>query len=212
MKALSLFIAGLIASGVMTMAPADADSRKDGAAAPKLEKATFAGGCFWCMEPPFEKLTGVVSVTSGYTGGQKKDPTYEEVSAGATGHAEAVEVLYDPSQVTYGELLDVFWRSIDPTTRDGQFVDVGRQYRPAIFYHNEQQKRLAEESKSRLAESGKFDKPIATEIVPAQTFYPAEEYHQDYYKKNPIRYKFYRYNSGRDQFLEKVWGKDGKPK
>jgi methionine-S-sulfoxide reductase len=123
-----------------------------------------------------------------------------------------VEVLYDPSQVTYGELLDVFWRNIDPTTRDGQFVDVGRQYRTSIFYHTEQQKRLAEESKSRLALSGKFDKPLVTEIVPAQTFYPAEEYHQDYYKKNPIRYKFYRYNSGRDQFLEKVWGKDGKPK
>ncbi len=175
-------------------------------AAQKLEKATFAGGCFWCMEPPFVSLKGVVSVTSGYTGGHKKNPTYEEVSSGATGHAEAIEILYDPSRVAYSELLDVFWRNIDPTTPNQQFVDVGTQYRSAIFYHNEEQRRLAEESKIKLEKSGRFDKPVATEITQATTFYKAEEYHQKYYQKNPIRYKFYRYNSGRDQYLKKAWG------
>ncbi len=171
----------------------------------KYEKAIFAGGCFWCMEHPFDKLEGVISTTVGYTGGTKKDPTYEEVSAGGTGHAESVEVTFDPSRIRYDELLDVFWRNIDPTTPNRQFVDVGSQYRAAIFYLNEEQKRLAEESKARLEASGRYDKPIVTEIVPAMTFYRAEEYHQDYYKKNPIRYKFYRYNSGRDRYLEKVW-------
>ncbi|HAR45534.1 MAG: peptide-methionine (S)-S-oxide reductase [Nitrospirae bacterium GWC2_57_13] len=172
-----------------------------------LEKATFAGGCFWCMEPPFHKLKGVVSTNSGYAGGLKDNPTYEEVSAGGTGHTEAVEVLYDPAQVTYEQLLDVFWKNIDPTAKDRQFVDLGSQYRAAIFYHNEDQKRLAEASKKKLAKSGIFDRPIVTEISPAGKFWPAEEYHQDYYTKNPVRYKFFRYNSGRDQFLEKAWGK-----
>lgn len=174
----------------------------------KQEKATFAGGCFWCMEHPFETLKGVISTTSGYTGGHKENPTYEEVSAGTTGHAEAVEVIYDPTQVSYAKLLDVFWMNIDPTVTNRQFVDVGSQYRAAIFYHNEEQKKLAEESKEQLDKSGRFDKPIVTEITPASVFYPAEEYHQDYYNKNPIRYKLYRYGSGRDQFLNKVWQKE----
>jgi peptide methionine sulfoxide reductase msrA/msrB len=173
----------------------------------RYEKATFAGGCFWCMEPPFEKLDGVTEVISGYTGGDKANPTYEEVSAGKTGHAEAVQIAYDPSKVSYSKLLEVFWRQIDPTDGGGQFVDRGRQYRSAIFYHNEEQKRLAERSKEELQKSGRFSKPIVTEIIKASIFYKAEEYHQDYYKKNPVRYKFYRFNSGRDQFLKKAWEK-----
>jgi peptide methionine sulfoxide reductase msrA/msrB len=173
-----------------------------------LQVATFAGGCFWCAEADFEKLPGVVKVISGYTGGQKKNPTYEEVSAGTTGHVEAVQVYYDPARVSYEALLDYFWRHIDPTDDGGQFVDRGSQYRSAIFYHNEAQKRLAEKSKEALSRSGKFAKPIVTEIRPFTVFYKAEEYHQDYYKKNPLRYKFYRYGSGRDQFLEKIWGKE----
>jgi methionine-S-sulfoxide reductase len=174
------------------------------------EVATFAGGCFWCMEPPFDELPGVESTTSGYTGGKEEDPTYEQVSSGATGHAEAVRVVYDPRKVSYEKLLDVFWRNIDPTAVDGQFVDVGRQYRSAIFYHDDEQKRLAEISRDQLAASGRFEGPIVTEIVPAGPFYPAEEYHQDYYRKNPIRYQWYRWGSGRDQFLEKVWGAEHK--
>ncbi len=170
-----------------------------------LKKATFAGGCFWCMEPPFDQLDGVVSTTSGYTGGTEKDPTYKEVSAGATGHAEAVQILYDPEKTSYETLLEVFWRNINPTTPNRQFVDVGAQYRSAIFYHDEAQRELAEKSKADLAASGRFDQPLVTEIVPITQFYPAEEYHQDYYKKNPMRYKFYRYGSGRDQYLEKIW-------
>ena len=172
----------------------------------KLEKATFAGGCFWCMEPPFEKLDGVIEVISGYTGGSKENPTYEEVSAGGTGHVEAVQITYDPTKITYSDLLDVFWRQIDPTDPNGQFVDRGSQYRSVIFYHDEEQKRLADQSKEALDKSGRYDKPIVTEIVEASVFYEAEDYHQDYYKKNPIRYKYYRYNSGRDQYLKKVWG------
>lgn len=175
--------------------------------AQQLEKATFAGGCFWCMEQPFDELDGVISTTSGYTGGQKDDPTYREVSAGTTGHAESVEVLFDPDKVSYSELLDVFWRNIDPTTPDRQFVDVGTQYRTAIFYHSDEQKRLAEESREKMDGSGRFGKPVVTEITPAGTFYRAEDYHQDYYKKNPIRYKFYRLGSGRDKYLRQIWGK-----
>jgi peptide methionine sulfoxide reductase msrA/msrB len=173
-----------------------------------LEKATFAGGCFWCMTPPFEKLEGVEKVVSGYTGGHTVNPTYEDVTSETTGHYESVEITYDPSKVSYEKLLDVFWHQINPTDAGGQFVDRGPSYRSAIFFHNEEQKRLAEESKKKLAASGKFDKPIVTEILPAGPFYPAEEYHQDYWKKNPIRYKFYRYNSGRDQYIEKTWGKE----
>jgi methionine-S-sulfoxide reductase len=175
-----------------------------------MARAIFAGGCFWCMEPPFEKLGGVISVTSGYTGGEKKNPTYEEVSAGGTGHAEAVQIIYDPKKVDYETLLEVFWQNIDPTDGGGQFVDRGSQYRSAIFILDGTQKRLAEESKERLARSGRFAAPIVTEIGAATTFYPAEEYHQDYYKKNPVRYKYYRWGSGRDQFLDRIWGEGRK--
>ncbi len=178
------------------------------AGAPRLEKATFAGGCFWCITPPFEKLDGVKEVISGYTGGHTINPTYNDVTSETTGHLESVEIIYDPSKVSYEKLLDVFWMQINPTDAGGQFVDRGPSYKSAIFYHNDEQKRLAEESKKRLGASGKFDKPIVTEILPAGPFYRAEDYHQDYWKKNPIRYKFYRYNSGRDQYLEKIWGKD----
>jgi peptide-methionine (S)-S-oxide reductase len=167
-------------------------------------KATFAGGCFWCMEPPFDKLDGVISTISGYAGGKKKNPTYEEVSAGKTGHAEVVQITYDPKKITYEKLLEVFWRNVDPLTPNRQFCDVGSQYRTAIFYHDETQKRLAEESKKAL--SKRFKEPIVTEIVAAAEFYPAEDYHQDYYIKNPLRYKYYRYNCGRDQRLEALWG------
>jgi peptide-methionine (S)-S-oxide reductase len=170
--------------------------------------ATFAGGCFWCMEPPFDKLPGVIATTSGYTGGKTENPTYEQVSGGRTGHAEAVQVLYDPTKVTYAQLLDVFWRNIDPHDAGGQFCDRGDQYRTAIFVHDEGQRKLAEESKRALEASGKLKKPIVTEIVAATKFYPAEEYHQDYYKKNPFRYKFYRTNCGRDARLKQVWGAD----
>jgi peptide methionine sulfoxide reductase msrA/msrB len=174
----------------------------------KLEKATFAGGCFWCTESDFEKLPGVVKVISGYTGGNKENPTYAEVSSGKTGHLEAIQVYYDPTQITYEELLDHFWKHVDPTDAGGQFVDRGAQYRSAIFYHDEDQKRLAEKSKEALGKSGKFNKPIATEILKFTKFYEAEDYHQDYYKTHALKYKFYRYGSGRDQFLEKVWGKE----
>jgi peptide-methionine (S)-S-oxide reductase len=171
-----------------------------------LAKATFAGGCFWCMEPPFDKLDGVISSTSGYIGGQKKDPTYEEVSAGVTGHTEAVEIVYDSTKVGYEKLLEVFWRNIDPTTANRQFCDVGSQYRTGIFYHDEEQKKLAEKSKRDIDESGKLSSPIVTEITEATEFYPAEDYHQDYYKKNPIRYKYYRFGCGRDDRLDELWG------
>ena len=173
-----------------------------------LETATFAGGCFWCVESDLEKIDGVMGVISGYTGGQQRDPTYEQVSAGGTGHLEAVQVVYDPSKVTYVELLDVFWRHVDPTDSGGQFVDRGPQYRTAIFYHNEEQRRLAQKSKEELENSNIFDKPIVTEILEGSKFYRAEDYHQDYYKKNPIRYRYYRYRSGRDQFLDRVWTDD----
>jgi peptide-methionine (S)-S-oxide reductase len=177
------------------------------ASGPGLEKATFAGGCFWCMEPAYDKLEGVKSVVSGYTGGHKLNPTYEEVSSGTTGHTEAIEIAYDPSVISYSKLLDIFWHNVDPTVKDRQFCDVGTQYRSAIFYQNEEQKRLAEASKKTLEQSKRFPGPIYTEIVPAATFYPAEEYHQKYYQKNPVRYKYYRYSCGRDQRLKDLWGK-----
>jgi len=170
------------------------------------QKATFAGGCFWCMQHPFEKLEGVLSTIVGYTGGAQKNPTYREVSAGRTGHAESVEIVYDSSRIHYKTLLDVFWRNIDPTTLDRQFTDIGPQYRTAIFYHDEEQKRLALLSKEELEKSGRYDKPIVTEIVAAAEFYKAEEYHQYYYKKRRIQYKLYRLGSGRDGYLNKIWG------
>ena len=167
--------------------------------------AVFAGGCFWCTESDFEKVNGVIEVISGYTGGHDDHPTYKEVSAGRTGHVEAVQVIYDPTRITYEELLDVFWRHVDPTDPGGQFVDRGSQYRSAIFYADEKERQLAEASKKRLADSGPFTKPIVTDILPLGTFYKAEDYHQDYYKRNPIRYKWYRSGSGRDKFLKKTW-------
>ncbi|MFW6082061.1 MAG: peptide-methionine (R)-S-oxide reductase MsrB [Desulfosalsimonas sp.] len=170
-----------------------------------LETATFAGGCFWCMEPPFEKLEGVVSVTSGYAGGTEENPSYEEVAGGKTGHMEAVQIEFDPRIISFDRLLEVYWQQIDPTDAGGSFVDRGPQYRSAIFYHDNTQKKLAEKSLRELSDSGLFKKPIATEIRPFKTFYKAEEYHQDYYKEKALRYKFYRYNSGRDQFIEKHW-------
>jgi peptide-methionine (S)-S-oxide reductase len=179
------------------------------AAQTALAKATFAGGCFWCMEPPFDKLEGVVSTTSGYTGGQKKNPTYQEVSAGGTGHTEAVQVVYDPNKIGYEKLLEVFWRNVDPLDPKGQFCDKGNQYRTGVFYHDERQRELAEASKRALENSGRLKSPIVTQIVPASEFYPAEAYHQDYYQKNPVRYKFYRLNCGRDQRLEQLWGASG---
>ena len=177
-----------------------------GAATASLAKATFAGGCFWCMESPFESLDGVVSVTVGYTGGTKVNPTYEQVSAGGTGHAESVQIAYDPAKISYQKLLEIFWHNIDPLTADAQFCDHGHQYRSAIFFQDATQKKLAEESKRALEASGRFKQPIVTEITAASTFYPAEEYHQHYHQKNPVRYRFYRLTCGRDSRLRELWG------
>jgi peptide-methionine (S)-S-oxide reductase len=171
----------------------------------KLATATFAGGCFWCMEPPFDELPGVVSTTSGYTGGDRKNPTYEQVSAGGTGHVEAVQIVFDPAKISYEKLLEVYWRNVDPLDGGGQFCDRGSTYRTAVFYHDAGQQRLAEASKAAVGQ--KLKRALATEIRAAGEFYAAEEYHQDYYRKNPLRYKFYRYNCGRDQRLEALWGK-----
>ncbi|MDK2792236.1 MAG: peptide methionine sulfoxide reductase msrA/msrB [Deferribacteres bacterium] len=176
------------------------------------EKATFAGGCFWCIEEAFEKIDGVIEAVSGYTGGHVENPTYRDVSSGYTGHFEAVEVTYDPLKVSYEDLLNVFWQNVDPTDDGGQFVDRGSQYHTAIFYHNDTQKRLAEESKNRIANSGRFDKPIATQILEAKKFYKAEDYHQDYYKKDKFNYKMYKLNSGRMTYLNKVWKNDKEKK
>ena len=177
------------------------------AGASQSAKAYFAGGCFWCMEEAFEKVEGVVSVVSGYMGGTVANPTYEEVSAGRTGHAESVEVTYDPTRVTYQKLLNAFWHNVDPLTPNAQFCDHGTQYRSAVFYSSEEEKRQAEESKAAIEQAKKFPAPIVTQLVPAGTFYPAEDYHQDYYKKNPLRYKYYKYGCGRANRLEALWGK-----
>ncbi len=191
---------------VLAAIPAHAGDQAVNAPA-KTAKATFAGGCFWCMEPPYDAIDGVLSVTSGYTGGKLANPTYGQVSSGGTGHAEAVQIIYDPARVSYDELLGVFWRNIDPLAKDYQFCDYGDQYRTAIFYHNDEQLRLAMNTKQALVDSKRFDKPIVTEIVQAGPFYPAEDYHQEYYKKNPVRYKYYRWRCGRGQRLEELWGK-----
>ncbi|MBD0334506.1 MAG: peptide-methionine (S)-S-oxide reductase MsrA [Cyanobacteria bacterium Co-bin13] len=174
------------------------------AASQNLATATFAGGCFWCMEPPFDHLEGVVATTSGYTGGTQENPTYDQVSAGTTGHVEAVQVTYDPAQVSYAQLLEVFWQNVDPLDDTGQFCDKGSQYRSAIFAATAAEQQLAEQSKQSLA-TKQFKSPVATEVRPAQTFYPAEEYHQDYYLKHPVRYKFYRNACGRDRRLSELW-------
>lgn len=176
-----------------------------------LKVATFAGGCFWCTEAGFEKLPGVMEAISGYTGGKKANPTYQEVSSGITGHTEAVQIYYDPQIITYQGLLQSLWRQMDPTDGNGSFVDRGKQYRPAVFYHNEQQRLNAIQSMAELGTSGRYSKPLATELTQLTVFYPAENYHQDYYQRNPIRYKYYRFNSGRDQYLEKTWGEDLHP-
>jgi peptide methionine sulfoxide reductase msrA/msrB len=179
--------------------------------AAETKKATFAGGCFWCMEAPFQELEGVLEVTSGYTGGKPASPTYEQVSSGKTGHREAVQITYDPAKISYDQLLDVFWRQIDPTDDGGQFADRGSQYRTAVFYHDQEQKDLAEKSKKELGRSGRFRGPIVTEIIKAGEFYPAEAYHQDYYRTSPAEYKRYQKGSGRQDYLEKMWkGEDKK--
>jgi peptide-methionine (S)-S-oxide reductase len=175
-------------------------------APPARALATFAGGCFWCEEAVFDGVPGVIQVVSGYTGGSLKNPTYEQVSAGGTGHAESVQVMYDPAKISYEKLLDLFWRNVDPLTSNAQFCDIGSQYRSAIFYHDAEQKRLAEASKAAIEASHRFKQPIVTQIVPASTFYRAEEYHQNYHEKNPVRYRFYKYNCGRDQRLRELWG------
>ncbi len=200
LKSLVLLVAF---TGVFAMTCA---SRAEDAGSGSHQKATFAGGCFWCMEPPFENLDGVVEVVSGYSGGAEENPTYQEVSAGMTGHREVIQVVYDPDKVSYEELLDIFWRQIDPTDSEGQFADRGNQYETAIYFHDDEQKMLAEKSRDELAQSGRFDRPIVTEILAAGPFYPAEDYHQDYYKKNSTHYKRYRKGSGREGYLEETWG------
>ncbi|MBI5524186.1 MAG: peptide-methionine (S)-S-oxide reductase MsrA [Desulfarculus sp.] len=211
MRVTILIIAALFLAGSLA-AWADVKPPKAGPEGQKLAVATLAGGCFWCTEADFEKLPGVVEAISGYSGGQEANPTYNQVSAGQTGHLEAVQVYYDPDKISYAQILDWFWRHIDPTDAGGQFVDRGGQYESAIFYHDEEQRVLAEQSRAKLMESGAFKKPIVTEIRPFTAFWAAEDYHQDYYKHNPLRYKYYRHGSGRDQFLERTWGKQaGKP-
>ncbi|HDZ36945.1 MAG TPA: peptide-methionine (S)-S-oxide reductase [Marinobacter sp.] len=213
-KALAMVAALLVAAtGALyaTVATAEkntASSSKYAPSDPGLEVATFAGGCFWCVESGYEKIPGVVEAVSGYTGGDEPNPTYQQVGSGSTGHTEAVQVYYDPKKITYEGLLQGLWRIMDPTDANGQFVDRGKQYRPGIFYTTPEQKRLAEAAKKELQASGIYDKPVVIEITPFKAFYPAEDYHQDYYKKNPIRYKLYTYNSGRYQFIEKVYGED----
>lgn len=202
---------GPLVAAVFTAAAPLAQAQS-AAPAPAVAKATFAGGCFWCVEADFDRIEGVLLTTSGYIGGRLANPTYEQVSAGGTGHAEAVEVVFDPRKVSYAQLVEYFWRTVDPTVKDRQFCDVGSQYRTGIFVHDEAQRRVAEASKSALERTKPFKAPIVTEIAPATTFYPAEEYHQDYYRKNPIRYKFYRANCGRDARLKQLWGEQaGKP-
>ena len=193
----TLVLLALAAAGVSAQQPN---------VAPGQAVATFAGGCFWCMEPPFDKLPGVTATISGYTGGSKVNPTYEQVSSGSTGHAEAVQVIYDPKKVTYEKLLETFWVNVDPTVKDRQFCDGGTQYRTSIFYHDEAQRNAAEASKAALEKSKPFKEAIVTPIVMAGAFYPAEEYHQDYYRKNPVRYQIYRSGCGRDARLKQVWG------
>jgi peptide-methionine (S)-S-oxide reductase len=199
--------AGALLFALAVPAFARADS-PGGAAADGLATAVFAVGCFWCMEPPFDALEGVVSTTSGYIGGHVANPRYEQVSRGGTGHAEAVKVVFRPEQIGYEALLDVFWRNIDPLDDSGQFCDRGDQYRSAIFYSSDEQRQSAEQSRDRLKQSQRFREPIVTAVVPASEFYPAEDYHQDYYQKNPLRYKFYRYSCGRDARLQELWGSD----
>jgi peptide-methionine (S)-S-oxide reductase len=208
MKRISLAVAALAAAlGFGSVFAAEERTQLAPAPAPGLAVATFAAGCFWCVEPPFDKLEGVVSTTSGYTAGKTEGPTYKEVSRGGTGHTEAVRVVYDPQKVGYDKLVDTFWRNVDLLDAGGQFCDRGPEYRPAIFVHDEEQKRIAEASKAALAASGRFKQPIVVPVEPARPFWVAEEYHQDYYMKNPIQYAYYRWGCGRDARLEALWGK-----
>jgi peptide-methionine (S)-S-oxide reductase len=210
MKLMTKFGIGLAAVVAVLTINSKAQTKETTSVAPAKSdttaRAIFAGGCFWCMEAPFDVLPGVISTTSGYTSGQKKDPTYKEVSAGITGHTEAVEIVYDPKKITYEKLLETFWLNIDPTTANRQFCDSGTQYRSGIYYVDAAQEKAARESKAALDKSKPFKETIQTEIVAATTFYPAEDYHQDYYKKNPIRYKYYRNGCGRDARLKQLWG------
>ena len=206
-KRLFIAIAAIMIAGA-AQAPAAETGAATGTPATQAT-AIFAGGCFWCEEAVFDDVPGVISVTSGYTGGTKQNPTYEEVSAGGTGHAESVKVVFDPAKIGYEKLLDLFWHNVDPLTANAQFCDHGSQYRSAIFYTDETQKRLALASKDALAKSGRFKQPIVTEIVAASTFWPAEDYHQSYHKKNPLQYRFYRFGCGRDRRLEELWGPKG---
>ncbi len=198
----NLLMIVVTALGIAAAAPSTAQ-----APVVKTAKATFAGGCFWCMEPPYDKLPGVISTISGYMGGHLKNPTYEQISTGRTGHTEVVQVEYDPSKVSYEKLLQVFWANIDPTVKDAQFCDQGSQYRSGIFFHNDEQRKAADASKAALDKSKPFKQPIVTEITKAGEFYRAEEYHQDYYVKNPVRYQLYRNGCGRDARLKELWGK-----
>lgn len=204
LSALAAVIAGLLLTTPRDEAQAQLPT---GPAPAGLAKATLAGGCFWCMEQPFDVLDGVISTTSGYIGGSKVNPTYKEVSAGTTGHTEAVEIVYDPKKVAFEKLLDVFWRNIDPTDKDGQFCDRGTQYRPELFVHGAEQRKIAEASKAAIIKSKPFKADIVVPITDATVFYAAEDYHQDYYKRNPVRYKYYRNGCGRDARLEQLWGK-----
>lgn len=206
--AVAALLAGAIGTGGLL-----AQTRQEKPAAPAGTTATaiFAGGCFWCTESDFDKVAGVISTTSGYTGGRTANPTYESVSSNTTGHAEAVQVVYDPSKVSYAKLVEYFWRTIDPTVKDRQFCDVGASYRSAIFVQSQEQRTIAESSKKALSSSKPFSQPIVTEIENAGKFYPAEDYHQDYYTKNPVRYKFYRHNCGRDARLKQLWGDQPPP-
>jgi peptide methionine sulfoxide reductase msrA/msrB len=198
----------LLIVGIVMSLSCDGYAQEDGMKKEQLEKAVFGGGCFWCMQPEFDREKGIKQTLVGYMGGHTNNPTYEDVSSGDTGHAEVIEITYDPKEVSYEKLLEIFWQNIDPTQENAQFVDYGTQYRSAIFYHNEEQKRLAEQSKKELQSSGRFDGPIVTEIVPASKFYPAEDYHQKYYQKSSWRYQMYHDNTGREEFKEKHWGKE----
>ncbi|MCG6923280.1 MAG: peptide-methionine (S)-S-oxide reductase MsrA [Acidobacteria bacterium] len=209
MKLRLLLLATGLALGSLSLM-GTADPAASSAEAPEgAARATFAGGCFWCMEPPFDKVDGVYSTTSGYAGGKVKNPSYRQVSAGVTGHAEAIQVVYDPERVTYEELLEVFWHNVDPLDGGGQFCDRGSQYRTAIFFEGDEQRRAAEASKQALTDSGRLPGPIVTEITPLEAFYPAEDYHQDFYKRNPVRYTSYRAGCGRDRRLKQLWGESG---
>jgi len=205
---LSACLAAVLAFSLSAYA-ADSSPAAKPASTAGYARATFAGGCFWCMEPPFDKLTGVISTIAGYMGGTTKNPTYEQISTGRTGHTEVVQIEYDPKRISYEKLLEVFWRNIDPTQRDGQFCDFGSQYRTAVFFHNEEQRKLAEASRTALMKNKPFRGEIVTEITRAPEFYRAEEYHQDFYLKNPARYKIYRTGCGRDARLAELWGRPG---